>query len=59
VVNEGNHGVSRITPQTDLSVLCLNRHAMIHRKEDQTLSLKELRDLIPKNACRKTAQRGE
>jgi len=52
-------GPTRINPQTDMSVLCPNCHAMIHRKKDQTLSLEELWGLIRKNACRKTVQSGD
>jgi predicted HNH restriction endonuclease len=39
-------GPTRINPQTDLSVLCANCHAMIHRNKNQTLSVGELRDLM-------------
>jgi putative restriction endonuclease len=51
-------GPTRINPQTDMSVLCPNCHAMVHRKKDQTLSLEALRDLLRKNAHQKDAQVG-
>jgi len=35
-----------IVPSIDLTVLCANCHAMIHRKKDQTLTLDELKQLI-------------
>ena len=35
-----------INPSTDLTVLCANCNAMIHRKKNQTLTLDELRKLI-------------
>lgn len=35
-----------IDPHNDLSVLCPNCHAMIHRRRDTTLSVEELRELI-------------
>ena len=35
-----------IDPSIDLTVLCANCHAMIHRKKDQTLTLEELKKLI-------------
>ncbi len=35
-------GPTRINPRTDMSVLCPNCHAMVHRKRESTLSLEEL-----------------
>jgi predicted HNH restriction endonuclease len=49
-------GPTRINPQTDLSVLCPNCHAMIHRKKDRTLSMKELQELIRTHGPQKTPQ---
>lgn len=39
-------GPSSINPRDDMSVVCPNCHAMIHRKKDQTLSLAQLRHLL-------------
>ena len=39
---------TRINPKTDMSVLCPNCHAMIHRKKDKTLTVEELRKIIQK-----------
>jgi predicted HNH restriction endonuclease len=39
-------GPTKINPRTDLSVLCPNCHAMVHRKKSQTLSIDEVKDLI-------------
>jgi len=39
-------GPTRIIPEADLSVVCPNCHAMIHRKKDLTLSIQEVRKLI-------------
>jgi predicted HNH restriction endonuclease len=39
-------GPTRINPYSDLSVLCPNCHAMIHRKKDRTLSVEELKEKI-------------
>lgn len=38
----------KIDPAADLTVLCPNCHAMVHRLRTKTLSVKELRDLIDK-----------
>ena len=38
-------GQAKVNPRTDLSVLCPNCHAMIHRKKDATLSVSELKKL--------------
>ncbi len=43
-------GPSHIDPATDLSVLCPNCHAMVHRKKNTTLSLSELKEIIAKSA---------
>jgi predicted HNH restriction endonuclease len=43
-------GRTRINPQTDMSVLCPNCHAMIHRKKDRTLSVEELQEMVHNNA---------
>lgn len=43
-------GPSHIDPATDLSVLCPNCHAMVHRKKNTTLSLSELKEVIAKSA---------
>ncbi|MEX2491198.1 MAG: hypothetical protein WD425_05495 [Nitrospirales bacterium] len=37
-----------INPAKDLSVVCPNCHAMIHRKRNETLSIEDLRGLIEK-----------
>jgi 5-methylcytosine-specific restriction enzyme A len=37
-------GPTSINPQTDLSVVCPNCHAMIHRDKNHTLSVQELRE---------------
>jgi putative restriction endonuclease len=42
-------GPTKIDPRTDMSVLCPNCHAMIHRKKEITLTLNELRKLLPPN----------
>jgi 5-methylcytosine-specific restriction enzyme A len=39
-------GPARINPSTDMSVVCPNCHAMIHRKKSQTLSITELRQIL-------------
>jgi len=39
-------GPTRINPHTDLSILCPNCHAMVHRKSNHTLSVSELKRLI-------------
>jgi len=36
----------QIDPRTDLTVLCPNCHAMVHRKKTKTLSVEELQSLI-------------
>jgi putative restriction endonuclease len=41
-------GPTRLNPGTDMSVVCPNCHAMIHRKKRQTLSITELRQLLAK-----------
>ena len=35
-----------VDPETDLSVLCPNCHAMVHRRKDKTLSMKQLKELL-------------
>ena len=37
---------TKINPRTDMSVLCPNCHAMVHRNKNKTLSINELRQLI-------------
>lgn len=44
-LHEGNTEV-KINPANDLVVLCSNCHRMIHRKKNETLSLKQLRKLL-------------
>ena len=39
-------GPTKIDPKNDMSVLCPNCHAMLHRKRDTTLSVEELREII-------------
>ena len=39
-------GPTRINPLTDMSVVCPNCHAMIHRKRASTLSVEEVKKLI-------------
>lgn len=39
-------GATRINPITDMSVLCPNCHAMVHRKKDHTLTIEELKKII-------------
>jgi 5-methylcytosine-specific restriction protein A len=39
-------GPTRINPRTDMTVLCPNCHAMIHRDKHHTLTVTELRGLI-------------
>ncbi|MBU0467971.1 MAG: HNH endonuclease [Candidatus Omnitrophica bacterium] len=39
-------GEVKINPKTDLTVLCANCHAMVHRYKDQTLSIEELKGLL-------------
>lgn len=39
-------GPTRINPRTDLSVVCPNCHAMIHRKRDTTLSISDVKRLL-------------
>jgi putative restriction endonuclease len=41
-------GPTRINPEVDMSVVCPNCHAMIHRKRDRTLTVSEVRDLLSK-----------
>jgi len=43
-INES--GPTRINPLIDMSVLCPNCHAMIHRNKNYTLTLEELKSLI-------------
>ncbi len=38
-------GPTKIDPKTDMSVLCPNCHAMVHRKRDKTFSVKELQQI--------------
>lgn len=39
-------GPTRINPETDMSVLCANCHAMVHRRRDRTLTVEELKRKI-------------
>ena len=39
-------GTTRINPRTDMSVVCPNCHAMIHRKRDETLTIEDVKDLL-------------
>jgi HNH endonuclease len=39
-------GPRDVNPKTDLSVLCVNCHSMVHRKRDYTLTLAELRSML-------------
>ena len=39
-------GPTKINPQTDMSVLCPNCHAMIHHKKNNTLAVEELRIML-------------
>jgi len=39
-------GPTKIDPQTDMSVLCPNCHAMVHRNKMKTLTLTELKKLV-------------
>jgi putative restriction endonuclease len=39
-------GPTRINPATDMSVLCPNCHAMVHRRKNQTLTVDELRTIF-------------
>jgi predicted HNH restriction endonuclease len=39
-------GPTAIDPEKDLSVLCPNCHAMVHRKKGQTMSVQTLQDII-------------
>ena len=41
-------GPTRINPKTDMSVLCTNCHAMIHRNKNITLSVENLKKIISK-----------
>jgi 5-methylcytosine-specific restriction protein A len=45
-----NSGKVHVNPRMDLIVLCANCHAMVHRKRNKTLSLRELIELIKANA---------
>lgn len=38
-----------INPETDLVPLCANCHRMVHRRKDEVLSIKELKEIIGKN----------
>ena len=42
-------GPTRINPRTDMSVLCANCHAMVHRRKKKTLSVADVRKLIDAN----------
>jgi len=42
-------GPTRINPRTDMSVLCPNCHAMVHRNKNHTLSVDELKRIIIAN----------
>ncbi len=39
---------TEVNPATDLIVVCANCHRMIHRKKNEVLTLKELKDIINK-----------
>lgn len=39
-------GPKKVNPKTDMTVLCPNCHAMVHRYKNKTLTLDELRSLI-------------
>lgn len=39
-------GQETVNPETDLTVLCPNCHAMVHRSKNKTLSLEELQNLV-------------
>lgn len=39
-------GPTSINPETDLSVLCANCHAMVHRRKNETLSVDLLREIV-------------
>jgi 5-methylcytosine-specific restriction enzyme A len=39
-------GATRINPRTDMSVLCPNCHAMVHRDKRHTRTVNELRELV-------------
>jgi len=43
-------GPTRINPQTDLSTVCPNCHAMIHKNKNHTLSIAEIKKLIQDNS---------
>jgi len=45
-------GPTKINPITDLSVLCPNCHAMIHRKKSKTLTVEELRIIRKANSAK-------
>lgn len=50
-------GPTRIDPVRDMSVVCPNCHAMIHRNKSQTLSTDELREILksrPNNTLERT-----
>jgi 5-methylcytosine-specific restriction enzyme A len=51
-------GPLRVNPQTDLSVLCPNCHAMIHRNKNYTLSVEELKGTIHNQPLQPTARSG-
>lgn len=42
-------GPQKVDPETDLTVLCPNCHAMVHRYKSKTLSLAELQSIIQSN----------
>jgi predicted HNH restriction endonuclease len=42
-------GPTVVNPKTDMSVLCANCHAMIHREKNSTLTVGELRELLRAN----------
>jgi 5-methylcytosine-specific restriction protein A len=39
-------GPTKINPATDMSVVCPNCHAMIHRKRDTTLTVLEVKQML-------------
>jgi len=41
-------GPTKINPAVDMSVVCPNCHAMMHRKKSRTLSINDLKKIIEK-----------
>lgn len=42
-------GAREVNPETEMTVLCPNCHAMVHRVKEKTLSLEELKTLVSSN----------